>query len=177
MDAIRGRSWCTIPNALSLSRLALLPVWWWVMDSPDPARRWWGGALIGYGILSDVFDGYLARRWGQVTTLGKILDPLGDKIVGLIVGVFCVMERDLPLAAWALVTVRDVALVIGGWIRYRRTGVIAVSANLGRYAALLWGIVLLLYAFDWSMYARWIVWPVVALYFLAGVGYLRRRHL
>jgi phosphatidylglycerophosphate synthase len=177
MAAPHVRSWWTIPNLLSLSRLALLPVWWWVMGSPDPSRRWWGGAMIVYGILSDVLDGYLARRWGQVTTLGKILDPVGDKIVGLVIGLFCVTDRDLPLAAWLLVTGRDAALVIGGWIRYRRTGVIAVSADLGRYAALLWAIILLLYAFDWSVYGRWIVWPVVAVYLLAGVDYWRHRQL
>ncbi|MEW5700975.1 MAG: CDP-alcohol phosphatidyltransferase family protein [Candidatus Zixiibacteriota bacterium] len=175
MSSAGTTSLWTVPNLLSLSRVILLPVWWWVMDSPDPSRRWWGAALIAYGILSDVLDGYLARRWGQVSLWGKVIDPVGDKLAGLVIGLFCVMHRGFPLAAFLLGTGRDLVLVVGGWVRYRRTGVMPISANLGRYAAFLWGVLLLLYAFDTSAIAHVIVWPTVALYLIAGIDYLRRR--
>ena len=109
-----------------------------------------------------------------MTTLGKILDPVGDKIAGAVIGVFCVFHRDLPLYAWLLATGRDLAMMIGGWIRYRSSGVMPVSINIGRYAALLWGIVLLLYTFDLQPYAQNALWPVMALYLLAGAVYWRK---
>ncbi|MBI3871546.1 MAG: CDP-alcohol phosphatidyltransferase family protein [candidate division Zixibacteria bacterium] len=174
MTSKSDEPWLTVPNLLSLSRVALLPLWWWLMASPDRRLWWWGGGLIVYGIMTDVADGYLARRWRQVTQWGKIFDPVGDKIAAVVVGIFCMVHRDLPVLAFGLVTGRDVAMVVAGWVRYRRLGAVPTSVNVGRYAALLWGIVLLLYAFDLQPYARNATWPVVALYLLAGVVYWRR---
>lgn len=134
----------------------------------------WGAMLIVYAIISDVADGWIARRWNQASKWGKILDPIGDKMAALVVGLFCVMHRELPLAALALTVARDVALLVGGFVILRRIRAVPTSADLGRYAALLWGIVLLLYAFDWQPYGRVTLWPAVALYLLAGLFYLRR---
>ena len=164
----------TIPNLLSLSRLALLPVWWWLAASPDPTHRVWAGVLIAYGIISDVADGYLARRLNQASEWGRLFDPIGDKIAGMAVGLFCAFERGMPWLALSLIVLRDLALVTGGAILYRRGGAIPASINLGRYAALLWGIVLLLYVFSFQPYGAYTLWPAVALYLVAGAFYLRR---
>ncbi len=168
------RFW-TIPNVLSMSRVGLLPVWWMLMSSADRTLWWWGGGLVVYGIASDVLDGYLARRWHQISEWGKILDPVGDKIVAAVVSVFCVMHRSLPVAALALTVARDLGLVAAGWIVYRRVRVVPSSIDFGRYAALAWGITLAFYAFDCQPYARLILWPVVIVYLAAGVLYVVRR--
>ncbi len=170
----RGR-FATIPNALSLSRLALLPVWWLVMSSADRAIWWWGGVLIIYGIVSDVLDGYIARRFNQTSAWGRILDPLGDKISAGVIAIFCVVHRDLPALAFYLTVGRDLFLLIAGWAYLRKAREVPGSINLGRFAALFWAITLLLYAFDWQPYGRYAVWPVVGFYLLAGLAYLMRR--
>lgn len=166
--------WLTIPNLLSLSRLALLPVWWLLMASDDPRNHVWAGGLIVYAIISDVADGAIARRWHQTSKWGRILDPVGDKLAAFVVGLFCVWYRGLPWIAFALTIARDLTILIGGLLMWRRTSTPPVSADLGRYAALLWGIVLLLYAFDFQPYARYTVWPVVGIYLIAGIQYSRR---
>jgi cardiolipin synthase len=165
-----NRFW-TVPNLLSLSRIALIPVWWWVMRAGLVPL---GAALIVYAILSDVADGWIARRWNQASRWGRILDPIGDKLAAVVVGLFCVLDRGLPAWAFALTIARDLSLLVGGYVVLCRTHVAPVSADIGRYAALLWGIVLLLYAFDWQPYGRYTVWPAVALYLVAGVYYMRR---
>lgn len=167
----RDDRWLTVPNLLSLSRIALIPVWWWVMSE---GLTWWGAILIIYAIISDVVDGWIARYWNQASRWGRILDPVGDKLAALVVGLFCVLYRDMPAAAYSLTIARDLSLVIGGWVIMRRTQTPPASLNLGRYAALVWGIVLLLYAFDWQPYARYSVWPTVGLYLGAGLYYIRR---
>lgn len=172
MNTLPDSGFWTVPNALSLSRLALLPVWWWIMITPA-ISDWWGGGLIVYAIISDVLDGYLARRLGQTSAWGRILDPVGDKVAALVVAVFCVYHRDMPVSAFWATAIRDILLVIGGGIWYRRGGLIPASVNIGRYAALVWGIVLLLYAFNWQPYAGFALWPGVGLYLAAGFVYLR----
>jgi cardiolipin synthase len=104
-----------VPNTISLIRLALIPVFLWlvVVESYGPA-----GLLLGVIGATDWIDGYLARKLDQVTELGKFLDPLADRIAiaiavvaGLIVGV-------LPQwFAWALI-IREVVIGFGaayGW--------------------------------------------------------------
>jgi hypothetical protein len=57
----------------------------------------------------------------------------------------------------------------------RKSGAVPSSINMGRFAALFWAITLLLYSFDWQPYGRYILWPVVGFYLLAGLAYLVRR--
>ena len=171
----QGRFW-TIPNILSLSRLALIPVWWLVMASPNRALWWWGGGLIVYGIVSDVLDGWLARHFNLDSDWGKLLDPLGDKVAAAATAVFCVFHRDMPWAAILLTIGRDLALVAAGWYAVRRNMFVPTSLNIGRYAALFWAITILLYTFDWQPYARYLLWPAVTLYLVAGMAYLVKRH-
>ncbi|GAB4322988.1 MAG: CDP-diacylglycerol--glycerol-3-phosphate 3-phosphatidyltransferase [Candidatus Zixiibacteriota bacterium] len=171
---ISGRFW-TIPNILSLSRLALIPLWWMFMSSPNRMLWWWGGVLIAYAIASDVLDGYIARRFNQVSDWGKLLDPVGDKVAAAATAVFCVIHRDMPWAALAITVGRDLTLVGAGWIVMKRYLAIPTSLNIGRYAALFWGLTILLYTFDWQPYAGYLVWPAVALYVAAGIAYVIKR--
>lgn len=168
-----GRFW-TIPNLLSLSRLALLPLWWWLMASVQTYHHVWGGLLVVYGIISDAADGFLARRLNQVSEWGKILDPVGDKVAAFVAALFCVFHRGLPWPALTITVIRDLGLMIGGLVVYRRDYEVPVSINLGRYAALGWGITILLYVFDLQPFGSWVLWPSVLLYLAAGVSYWRR---
>jgi len=167
------RIW-TVPNLLSFSRLALVPVFLWLVAQPD-RRYWiWAGALVGYGILSDVLDGILARKLGQVTEVGKLVDPLADKITTGVVALFCVAKRGLPLAALCLALARDLAIVAGGRFLWKKSRAVPTSAPIGKVAAFSWGVDLLLWVFDLQPVARWVLWPVVILYLVAGVVYARR---
>lgn len=67
----------TVPNALSLLRILLVPFFAWCFLS---GRLTWAVALLVLSGLSDMFDGLIARRFNQITELGKILDPFADKL-------------------------------------------------------------------------------------------------
>ncbi|MDO5741097.1 MAG: CDP-alcohol phosphatidyltransferase family protein [Ornithinimicrobium sp.] len=67
----------TVPNALSVFRLCLLPVFLWSAARGDLA--WAGLALVVSGV-SDFLDGYIARRYGLITRLGQLLDPISDRL-------------------------------------------------------------------------------------------------
>jgi cardiolipin synthase (CMP-forming) len=107
----------TLPNVVSIIRLLLVPLFLWLVFAADEIG--WAGALLGVIGATDWVDGYLARRLGQVSELGKLLDPLADRLA-LIVAVIAGLVADVLPAwfAWALI-VREVLIGLGaiyGWM-------------------------------------------------------------
>lgn len=74
----------TIPNWLSLFRLALIPVYLAMYrHAQRPGDYWLTGSILAISCTTDLLDGQIARRYGMISTLGKILDPLADKATQL----------------------------------------------------------------------------------------------
>lgn len=139
-SAVEGRLW-TASNLLSLLRL--------VLAIPASYTLWSGmrGLTIGLFILAaatDVLDGYLARKLNEISEMGKILDPLADKIfVGVIVTLMLATGM-LPLWFVAIVLLRDVTIFLGGLAIKRRTGEVLPSNYPGKIAVLILSLTLLL---------------------------------
>ena len=91
---VADRLWTT-PNLLTSFRIALVPVLVVLLRDPGPFAGAVAAVLFVLGSLSDYYDGYLARKHGIVTTLGKFLDPLADKL--LVVSVL-IMLAAMPCA-------------------------------------------------------------------------------
>jgi cardiolipin synthase (CMP-forming) len=102
----------TIPNLLSLARIAVLPVVYLDLVNGRLLRAL---VLLLVFASTDWFDGYLARRLDQITKLGTLLDPISDRILFVVVGVGFVVSDLLPLWALVLLLVRDGGvLLVGG---------------------------------------------------------------
>jgi cardiolipin synthase (CMP-forming) len=136
----------TVPNILSFARIATIPLFCWL--AANERTRVWGILLFAVVVSTDWVDGYVARRTGQVTELGRILDPVADRLAiaaGLvtfaIVGIF-------PFWAALLILVRDVVVVLGGavllWgrnirVEVRGIGKIATFSLMAAIAWIAWG--------------------------------------
>lgn len=135
----------SIPNVLSLSRLLVLPVILLMLQSRQmiPAL-----ALMLLSWITDALDGYYARKLHQVTTLGKILDHLVDKIwVGTIL-VMLVAIRGLPAyLAWAVIG-RDLLIVAGSLMLLDRRREIVSSNVIGKITGSFFATLMLLYVVD-----------------------------
>lgn len=118
-----------LPNAISVGRIGLVPIW---IALAELARERPAVApalpivLVVLG-LSDVVDGYLARRYGLATRLGAILDAVADKLAQLSFVTYLTWFASPPLATlpawfWILVVGRDVLLAIGYLTLLRRLG-------------------------------------------------------
>jgi cardiolipin synthase len=121
----------TIPNALSLARILVLP-----LVLLDLLSGRFGRALLLMGLItaSDWFDGYLARVLDQRTRLGAVLDPIGDRATFIVVGVGLVLSDLLPLWALLLLLVREGLVVLVGGVLLLRGTSIPDTSRLGKVA-------------------------------------------
>jgi cardiolipin synthase len=174
----------TIPNALSFLRIALIPVFVWLIVDHDTT---FGGLLLFGAVAStDWVDGAVARATGQVSELGKILDPVADRLSLAAVLIALIVRGAFPLWAALLILVRDAVILVAGLallagrgarIDVRYIGKVATFCLMSSIAAVAWGN--LGYALPegflvigWSMFAVGVVdsYVATALY----VGDLRR---
>jgi cardiolipin synthase len=127
-DGDLNRVW-TVPNLISFARILLLGVFCWLLFGPDkriPATL----VLMVVGV-TDFLDGYLARRFHQVSTLGKVLDPVADRLV-LVTGVLAItVYGAVPVWLAAVVLGREllvsVAAIVLAALRTRRIDVLWVG--------------------------------------------------
>ena len=102
-----------LPNALTLARLAVLPVFWWVLLEADNGQSTLAFVIFGLASLTDWFDGWLARRYGSFSRFGRLADPLADRLL-IDSAVILLWHHDrLPLLAPILIIGRDLVLAFG----------------------------------------------------------------
>jgi CDP-diacylglycerol--glycerol-3-phosphate 3-phosphatidyltransferase len=129
---MRGRDgalW-NLPNALSLFRIAVIPPILYLLTDPGRVAAGLAGALFFVASLSDYFDGYLARRRGLITTLGKYLDPLADKLIVATTLIMLVGMPEAPPERIARVPTWLVAVIIGRELEVTSLRAIASSEGL-----------------------------------------------
>ncbi|NTV05036.1 MAG: CDP-diacylglycerol--glycerol-3-phosphate 3-phosphatidyltransferase [Chlorobiaceae bacterium] len=102
------QEYLTIPNQLTALRILLVPVFVWLLLQADPWFKLFGVLVFALASLTDIYDGYHARKYGVETRLGAFLDPLADKL--LITAAFLLYVWMGYLVLWmvVLVVVRDV---------------------------------------------------------------------
>ncbi|WP_372636036.1 CDP-alcohol phosphatidyltransferase family protein [Cohnella sp.] len=114
-----------VPNLLTMSRFVLIPVFLVLYFEGYAIAALLTLLLAGF---TDFLDGYIARRNGQVTVTGSMLDPLADKLMMLAVILALLIKSVLPLAAFIAMAFREVGMIIGSAIFYFR-GLKTVPAN------------------------------------------------
>ena len=170
------RIW-TISNLLSFSRVALLAPLAYVLFSDIPNHEAWMSAIIVLAGLTDFFDGYFARRLHQVTDLGKIIDPLADKITVAGAAILFVMVGLLPLWYLIVVVLRDVLIFIGGVYIKARKNVVTQSNWPGKVTVFFLAVVLLLSALhapSLEGLRQFVIWLSVLLMGVSFAIYVRR---
>lgn len=111
----------TVPNLITLVRLLCIPVFLWLLFAQD--ARAWAALLLAFLGATDWVDGYVARHFHQVSTIGKAFDPIVDRLL-LIVGVLSIIVADgCPLWFGLVVVVREV--ILSAWV----VGITALGAR------------------------------------------------
>ncbi|MEG0824907.1 MAG: CDP-diacylglycerol--glycerol-3-phosphate 3-phosphatidyltransferase [Oscillospiraceae bacterium] len=110
-----------IPNTLSLFRLVLVPVFGVTFFGDSPAARYYAAAIYALAFLTDIADGWIARHFNQVTKLGRILDPLADKLMTFTVIICITVKGIVPLWAVVIFFGKEIIMGLGALVLYRRT--------------------------------------------------------
>lgn len=107
---VSGPRHLNIPNLITLGRVILVPVVFWLLVSGQTQLAFFAFVLAG---VSDAVDGFIAKRFGLSTELGAYLDPLADKL--LIVSIFVALGVMGTLPSWLVIAVvsRDILIVLG----------------------------------------------------------------
>jgi CDP-diacylglycerol--glycerol-3-phosphate 3-phosphatidyltransferase len=117
------------PNLLTLGRIALIPIFLWLLTYENRRNSFIAAAIYSVAALSDWLDGWLARVSGKVTTLGKFLDPLADKVIVLSALVILVRLGRTPV--WVVVIIIAREFLISGLRTIAVSEGLVISASQG----------------------------------------------
>jgi CDP-diacylglycerol--glycerol-3-phosphate 3-phosphatidyltransferase len=163
-----------LPNALTLGRLGLIPVFVALMIHAGGAHSWPAGILFGVAGVTDQIDGFLARRWHVESRFGRIADPLADRLMIDAAVILLVAYDRLPWAALAVIAARDLLLLVG-WRVLAPRGIDLDVSVLGKgatwllYAAIGFRIV----THDHTTWPLWLFWIGLGGAVAAAMFYVR----
>ncbi|HET6617101.1 MAG TPA: CDP-alcohol phosphatidyltransferase family protein [Gemmatimonadota bacterium] len=146
-----GLRFMTLPNALSIIRVAFLPPALYLLERRDPESDRWAIALLLVAGVTDLLDGWLARRRGAVSPSGKVVDPLADKIVIGGLAIYLTLARDFPLWLLLAVVLRDVALMAGAWLFFKRDRLVFAADWTGKWTTFFLGVLILVHILEWRV--------------------------
>ena len=125
-----GGNGMNIPNMLTSFRFVLIPIYVILFCMGERMAAFCVWLLAG---LTDMLDGYLARKRNEVTYVGMMLDPLADKLMLIAVMLSLLLAGDLPLAAAIAMLIRDGGLIVGSlWFHKQGKKAVPARANVTR---------------------------------------------
>lgn len=139
----------TLPNIITVARIVMCPAIYWLAMAPGAGARFGAFVLFVVAGLSDIWDGYLARRYDLITDIGKLLDPIADKLLLLVTFVpfYLISHRgdaidllpwpwgEMPL--WVMIVILGRELFITIFRQYAvRRGVVIAAGKSGKHKAL-----------------------------------------
>ena len=166
-----------LPNFLTLSRIFLTPLLVVVLLTKIEGKEIYGALIFCVAALTDYFDGYFARKRNQVTTIGKLLDPIADKL--LITSAFISLVELQLAKAWIVV------IIVGR--EFAVSGIRSIAASLGHVMPANWfgktkmvvqifTIVVLIvadtYKEHWLRFGRFLLWVTMAVSLISAYSYL-----
>jgi CDP-diacylglycerol--glycerol-3-phosphate 3-phosphatidyltransferase len=163
-----------LPNALTLGRLALIPVFVALMVQAGDAHSWPAGIVWLVAGITDQVDGFLARRWHVESRFGKIADPLADRLMIDSGVILLVVYGRLPWAGLAIIAARDLLLFVG-WRVLTPRGIDLDVNRLGKAATwiLYLAIGCRIVTHDHTSWPLWLFWIGLGMALAATMFYVR----
>jgi CDP-diacylglycerol--glycerol-3-phosphate 3-phosphatidyltransferase len=126
-ESVLVQEFWNLPNMLTLGRVAIIPFFVWLTYDADPLNSMWAAIVFAAAAITDIVDGVLARRWNLVTVVGKLMDPLADKLI--VMAALVMMVRLGRVAAWVVILLLARELVIGALRQIAATEGLVIAAG------------------------------------------------
>lgn len=179
-----------LPNILTIGRIVCIPVVLSFLllypdeqDGPGRLNSFFAGLFFGIASITDILDGYYARKYGIITTLGKFLDPLADKLLNCLTMICLIPLERIPI--WVVLIVISRELAVTGLRGIAASeGIVFQASSLGKYktifqAASLAGLCVH-FEFLWAdahIVGMFFLWPALLLTIYSGLDYfIQFRH-
>jgi CDP-diacylglycerol--glycerol-3-phosphate 3-phosphatidyltransferase len=163
-----------LPNALTVARLLLIPLFVALMVKAGDAHTWPAGTVFCIAGITDQVDGFLARRWHVESRFGKIADPLADRLMIDAAAILLVAYGRLPWAGLAVIVARDLLLMVGWRVLVPR-GIDLDVSLLGKAAT--WVLYLAIgcriVTHDHTSWPLWLFWFGLVAAVIAAMFYVR----
>lgn len=165
-----------LPNLLSVIRLLLIPVIFNnYMNAVQPLDFFLCGVLLVISGITDIADGVIARRFDLISNLGKVLDPVADKLTQLAVALALVLRHSWIWPLLALLVVKDVTIALLGLYLYRKYDMLGSAKWYGKAATIVFYVVIIaVVAFPQMLSSDRLTLPIyliIASMLFAGVMY------
>ena len=125
-----------LPNLITGLRILLIPVFLLLFMTPSPTRSQWAALVFVLASATDLLDGYIARKMEQITSLGKLLDPIADKLLVISALILLVAFQRVPALLAILLVCREMAITGLRLIASER-GIIIPAERLGKFKTFL----------------------------------------
>lgn len=122
----------TIPNIFSFFRICLIPVLVWLYGVEHDYM--WAGYILILSGITDMVDGYIARHFHMVSNLGKILDPIADKLTQGVMLMCLVLRFPLMIVPFVLLIAKEIYMSVSGILVIQRTGIVCGADWHGKVA-------------------------------------------
>ena len=168
MDKIKQEKILNVPNVLTMARIAALPFVIWRFMAGD---RYGALAIYVLVVLTDVVDGFIARKYNKITNFGKLMDPLADKLLLLTMLILFCIEGTLPVWIVALVIIKELAMIAGGCFALSR-GIVVHALPIGKAATVAFALAVISLLLHWTQASQILMVIAVALMLCALCYYL-----
>ena len=170
----------SLPNEVTIIRIVAIPIILILLYTPGPAYSTITAILFLLVAGTDTLDGYLARRCGMVTTLGKFLDPLADKLLIVTSLIALITARGIP--TWMVIVIVGREIAVTGLRGIATTQGIIISASiLGKYKTVfeVASITLMIFdgnysKIDFYQVGMGLLWIALAVAVISGIDYFKR---
>lgn len=139
-----------IPNILTIFRLFLIPIFVIVFFSSTAKSLLFATLIFLFAGLTDVLDGYIARKYKLITKWGTVMDPLADKLMLLTVLGCLVIKNYIPNWILIVISVKEFAMIISATFLYKKDTVIPAN-SFGKVSTLLFYIAIFIFSFNRSL--------------------------
>lgn len=144
-DSMEGNKIFNASNSLSFFRLLLVIPTWIAFNNFDVTKAGYIVGAIGiFAAITDILDGFLARKLNQITEFGKVIDPLADKVLVVFVVLNLYLLGQISDYYFYLIVSRDLIILIGGLIVSKKIGKVLPSDYIGKATVLAISFVLLM---------------------------------